>query len=80
MNTKNIIQQIVNIGIPINVIARRVGKDGSTIAKWLRGRTNISQELDFELKKTAIQMNKEWQQIFIGVIPHSADDGGGIYE
>ena len=30
---KEIIQGIVNIGIPINVIARKVQKDGSTIGK-----------------------------------------------
>lgn len=63
-NIKEIIQGIINIGIPINVIARKVQKDGSTIGKWLRGQTNISKELEEQLEKLVIQMNKEWQEIF----------------
>ncbi len=34
---RTMIQGLVDIGIPINVIARYVEKDGSTIGKWLRG-------------------------------------------
>ena len=61
---KIIIQKIVDFGIPINLIARKVNKDGSTIGKWLRGQTNISKELEEQLEKLVIQMNKEWQEIF----------------
>lgn len=58
---KDIIQGIVNIGIPINVIARRVEKDGSTIGKWLRGQTNISDSLESELRSLVNILDKEWR-------------------
>lgn len=58
---KDIIQGIVDIGIPINVIARRVGKDGSTIGKWLRGQTNISDSLESELCSLVNILDKEWR-------------------
>ena len=61
---KSLIQGIVDIGIPINEIARRVNKDGSTIGKWLRGQTEISKALETQLEHLAEQMNKEWQEIF----------------
>ena len=61
---KSLIQGIVNIGIPINEIARRVNKDGSTIGKWLRGQTEISKALETQLEHLVEQMNKEWQEIF----------------
>lgn len=61
---KEIIQGIINIGIPINVIARKVQKDGSTIGKWLRGQTNISDTLKCDLEQIAAQLNEEWQKIF----------------
>lgn len=76
MNTKLVIQKLVNIGIPINVLARHVNKDGSTIGKWLRGQTNISTELEIELQKMAIQLNTEWQDIFKDIVPNSRDTGG----
>lgn len=58
---KDIIQGIVDIGIPINVIARRVEKDGSTIGKWLRGQTNISDSLESELRSLVNILDKEWR-------------------
>ena len=61
---KSLIQGMVKIGIPINEIARRVNKDGSTIGKWIRGQSEISKELEIELEQLAEQMNKEWQEIF----------------
>lgn len=61
---KSLIQGIVKFGIPINEIARRVNKDGSTIGKWLRGQSEISKDLETELEQLAKQMNKEWQEIF----------------
>lgn len=63
-NIKEIIQGIINIGIPINVIARKVQKDGSTIGKWLRGQTNISDTLKCDLEQVATELNEEWQKIF----------------
>ena len=61
---KEIIQGIINIGIPINVIARKVQKDGSTIGKWLHGQTNISDTLKCDLEQVAIQLNEEWKKVF----------------
>ena len=61
---KSLIQGMVKIGIPINEIARRVNRDGSTIGKWIRGQSEISKELEIELEQLAEQMNKEWQEIF----------------
>ena len=63
-NIKEIIQGIINIGIPINAIARKVQKDGSTIGKWLRGQTNISDTLKCDLEQVATELNEEWQKIF----------------
>ena len=76
MKIKNIIQKIIKFGIPINVIARRVNKDGSTIGKWIRGQTNISIELEQELYNLAIKMNKEWQNIFLNDFPNTREQGG----
>lgn len=65
MNIKEIIQKIVNFGIPISIIAKRVHKDNSTISKWLKGHSNISNELATQLENLVKQMNNEWQNIFI---------------
>lgn len=76
MEIKNIIQAMVKFGIPINLIARRVNKDGSTIGKWIRGQTNISNELEQKLYNLVIEMNKEWQNIFLIYFPNSREEGG----
>lgn len=59
---KNIIQGLVDIGIPINVIARQVGKDGSTIGKWLRNQTNISNSLESELYALVKKLDRQWRE------------------
>lgn len=58
---RTMIQGLVDIGIPINVIARYVEKDGSTIGKWLRGQTNISTSLESDLYSLIEKLDKEWR-------------------
>lgn len=61
---KNIIQQIINFGLPISLIARKVGKNETTIRKWLKNETNISSTLQNDLRKIANELNNEWKAIF----------------
>lgn len=58
---RTMIQGLVDIGIPINVIARSVEKDGSTIGKWLRGQTNISTSLESDLYSLIKKLDKQWR-------------------
>lgn len=65
-NIKQTIQQIVNFGVPIAVLARRIDKDTTTLGKWLRGESNISSKLEKQLSNLVNEMNAEWQNIING--------------
>jgi len=64
MELKEKINKIIAFGIPISVIAKKVNKDHSTIGKWLRGQSQISNKLEQELNMILEDMNKEWQSFF----------------
>ena len=66
IDIKKKIQAIVNFGIPIAVIARRVDKNTTTLGKWLRGESNISTKLEKQLIELIYQLNMEWENIING--------------
>lgn len=64
MELKEKIQKIISFGIPISVLAKKVGKDHSTISKWLHGQSQISIKLEQKLNTILEDMNREWQSFF----------------
>lgn len=66
IDIKKKIQAIVNFGIPIAVIARRIDKNTTTLGKWLRGESNISTKLEKQLIELIYQLNMEWENIING--------------
>ena len=64
MDVKKVIAGMVAFGIPISVISKGVEKDHSTIGKWLKGTTGISQKLEKQLEVFIEQKRQEWENIF----------------
>ena len=60
MDTKSILQIFYDLGIPIAKIAKRIGKDPSTIQKWLRGTSGyLKKETEDELRQTLLEIQEE---------------------
>ena len=44
MDLREECQKVIDAGIPIRFLARKIDYDNSTLSKWLRGERNISQK------------------------------------
>lgn len=51
MTTKERFIYLINHGITITEFARRVQCNKTTLGRWLRGETNLSQRLEKDLKQ-----------------------------
>lgn len=63
MKTKILCQQIVDLGIPIAFIARKINRDATTINHWLKGHSNLAPNTEENL----YQVLKEIRQSFINL-------------
>ena len=66
MTTKEKIEYLVERGIKVVELAKRVGCNQTTLGRWLRGETNISSRLEKDLNQMIqdfikeIEVLKEW--------------------
>lgn len=66
MKTKEALQAAYNAGTPIAFIAKGIGKDPSTINKWLRGTSKyLASETEEDLKNKIREIKSLWEQINI---------------
>lgn len=54
-----------DIGYPIAALAKRIGKDPSTIQKWVRGRSRISAQTEEKVKQDILEAKQRWAEIEI---------------
>ena len=59
MTTKEKIELLVNHGVKITELSKRVNCNQTTLGRWLRGETNISPRLEKDLNEMIIQFVKE---------------------
>lgn len=63
MNIRNELQKVVNLGVPIAFIAKKIGKDPSTLNKWLHGVSNVSKEVELAVECELKRMKAEWDNV-----------------
>ena len=63
MDIREEFQKAINTGLPISVVAKRIGKDPSTLNKWLHGTRNVSSEIEDAVKNVLLEIKEKWQYI-----------------
>ena len=63
MNIKEELQKAINTGLPISVIAKKIGKDPSTLNKWLHGTRNVSNEIEIAVYNILLEIKEQWKDI-----------------
>lgn len=63
MTTKEKIEFLVSRGVSITELAKRTECSNSTLARWLRGETNLSKRLEKDLNQTIISYLTELDTI-----------------
>lgn len=66
METKDALRAAHDAGTPIAFIAKGIGKDPSTINKWLRGTSKyLATETEEDLKNKIREIKSLWEEIDI---------------
>lgn len=63
MNIKEELQKAINTGLPISVVAKKIGKDPSTLNKWLHGTRNVSNEIEVAVYNILLEIKEQWKNI-----------------
>ena len=63
MNLLKECQKVLNLGVSIRFLARKIGRDHTTLSKWLQGERNISTEVEQELIATLKELKAQWNDI-----------------
>ena len=63
MTVKEKVELLVAHGIKITELARRVNCNHTTLSRWLRGETNLSERLEKDLNNMLIQFINELEKI-----------------
>lgn len=63
MDIREEFQKAINTGLPISVVAKRIGKDPSTLNKWLHGTRNVSSEIETAVSEILYEIKKQWEEI-----------------
>lgn len=56
-------EKAVAAGLPISFVAKKIGKDPSTLNKWLHGNRKVSIEIEEEVKQVLLELKKLWMNI-----------------
>ena len=56
-------QKAVDAGLPISYVAKKIGKDPSTLNKWLHGTRNVSAEIEKAVKQILLEIKEKWRNI-----------------
>ncbi len=63
MDLREECQKVIDAGIPIRFLARKIDYDNSTLSKWLRGERNISDKVQNKLILALQDLKKQWDDI-----------------
>jgi len=63
MTLKECLERAVNAGLPVAFLAKNIGRDSSTLYKWLSGARTPSQEVQNEVREELIRLKAEWNNI-----------------
>lgn len=55
--------KVAAIGHPMAAIAKNIGKDPSTLNKWLKGTRKVSPEVEEAVKKEIVRLKNEWMKV-----------------
>lgn len=56
-------QKAVDAGLPISYVAKKIGKDPSTLNKWLHGTRNVSNEIEEAVEQVLLEIKEKWRNI-----------------
>lgn len=56
-------QKAVDAGLPISYVAKKIGKDPSTLNKWLHGTRNVSTEIEEAVERILLEIKEKWRNI-----------------
>lgn len=56
-------KKAVDAGLPISYVAKKIGKDPSTLNKWLHGTRNVSSEIEEAVKQVLLEIKEKWRNI-----------------
>lgn len=56
-------QKAVDAGLPISYVAKKIGKDPSTLNKWLHGTRNVSTEIEEAVEQILLEIKEKWRNI-----------------
>lgn len=66
LDTQELLRQVYETGTPIAFIAKNIGKDPSTLQKWMRGTSPyFSEKAQEELIQEIKRIKKLWENINI---------------
>ncbi len=65
MNIREECLKVQALGYPIAAIAKRIKCDPSTLSKWLKGKLNISENLQALVYEDLRKLKEKWMQIEI---------------
>lgn len=63
--TREALLKLINSGYPTATFAKRIGRDASTLYKWLDGSRQISQEVEEEVREELKHMKEMWMNEII---------------
>ena len=63
MNIRDELQKASDLGTSIASIAKRIGKDPSTLNKWLHGTRNVSKEVENDVANELKRIKDGWMNI-----------------
>jgi len=63
MNIRFEFQKAVDAGLPISYVAKKIGKDPSTLNKWLHGTRNVSTEIEEAVERILLEIKEKWRNI-----------------
>lgn len=65
MTVKEALLRANEIGFPMAALAKRIGKDPSTINKWTRGLSRLSAQTEEDVKQEILKAKQQWAEIEI---------------
>ena len=55
--------KVVELGYPTAALAHAIGRDPSTLNKWLKGTRNVSEEIENAVKEEILRLKNEWTKV-----------------
>ena len=63
MDVREECKKALQLGIPTATFAKMIGRDPSTLYKWLDGTRTLSKEVEDEVRNKLIEIKEQWIHI-----------------